>query len=105
MSKDAKLKLYKMLDNIEDETVLNQLMEEVAFYTTKNDIVDELNAKQLEELDKAIEEANKGETILWDEFKREMNEWKKNNRFQTLSQRHATGISIFAQRIFRRHCF
>lgn len=77
MSKDAKLKLYKMLDNIEDETVLNQLMEEVAFYTTKNDIVDELNAKQLEELDKAIEEANKGETILWDEFKREMNEWKK----------------------------
>ena len=77
MSKAVKTKIYKMLENIEDETVLNQLMEDVAFYTSKNDIVDELNAEQLKELNKAIEEADNKETISLDEFKREMNEWRK----------------------------
>jgi len=77
MSKAVKTKIYKMLEDIEDETVLNQLMEDVAFYTSKKDIIDELNAEQLKELDKAIEEADNKETISWDEFKKEMNEWRK----------------------------
>lgn len=52
-------------------------MEDVAFYATKKDIVDELNADQLKELDKAIEEADNKETVSWDDFKKEMNEWRK----------------------------
>ena len=48
-------------------------------FTIKKDIVDELNAKQLEELDKAIKEADNGETISWDEFKKDMEEWRKNS--------------------------
>ncbi len=39
--------------------------------------MDELNAKQLKELDKAIEEADDKETISWNDFKKEMNEWRK----------------------------
>jgi len=66
-----------MLEGIEDETVLNQVMEDVAFYATKKDIVDELSPNQLKELDKAIEEADNKETIPWDDFKKEMNEWRK----------------------------
>lgn len=66
-----------MLEGIEDETVLNQVMEDVAFYATKKDIVDELSPDQLTELDKAIEEADKNEIIPWDDFKKEMNEWRK----------------------------
>ncbi|MBP8114946.1 MAG: hypothetical protein KAY50_06280 [Chitinophagaceae bacterium] len=77
MSKEVKTKIYQLLDNIEDEAVLNQLMEEVTFYSTKKDITDELTPAQLQELDQAIEEADKKETIPWNDFKKEMNEWRK----------------------------
>ena len=77
MSKEVKTKIYKMLEGIEDESVLNQGMEDVAFYATKKDIVDELSTNQLKELDKAIAEADNKETIIWDDFKKEMNEWRK----------------------------
>jgi hypothetical protein len=77
MSKAVKSKIYQMLESIEDETVLNQVMEDVAFYASKKDIVDELDAGQLKELDKAIKEADNKETIDWSDFKKEMNEWRK----------------------------
>jgi hypothetical protein len=77
MSKVIKTKIYQLLEDIEDEAVLNQLMEDVAFYAKKKDVIDELNAGQLKELDKAITEADKNETISWDQFKKEMKEWKK----------------------------
>jgi hypothetical protein len=77
MSKAVKTKIYQLLDGIEDEAVLNQVMEDVAFYATKKDIVDQLASDQLKELDKAIEEADNKETILWGDFKKEMKEWKK----------------------------
>ena len=63
-----------MPEGIEDESVLNQVMEEVAFYATKKDVVDELNTEQLNELDRVIAEADNKETITWDDFKKEMNE-------------------------------
>jgi len=77
MSKAVKTKIYQLLDGIEDEVVLNQVMEDVAFYATKKDIVDQLSPGQLKELDKAIEEADNKETISWGDFKKEMKEWKK----------------------------
>lgn len=52
-------------------------MEDVAFYVTKKDIVDQLSPGQLKELDKVIEEADNKETISRDDFKKEMKEWKK----------------------------
>jgi hypothetical protein len=77
MSKAVKTKIYQLLEGIEDDAVLNQVMEDVAFYAAKKDIVDELNPDQLKELDKAIKEADNKETISWDDFKKEMKEWKK----------------------------
>ena len=76
MSKIVKTKIYQLLESIEDEGVLNQVMEEVAFYGAKKDTVDELNGSELKELDKAIEEADNKETISWHDFKKEMKEWK-----------------------------
>ncbi|CAN5512882.1 hypothetical protein BH10BAC2_BH10BAC2_41400 [soil metagenome] len=38
------------------------VMEDVAFYATNKDIIDELNEEQLKELEEAILEANKNET-------------------------------------------
>lgn len=77
MSKAVKTKIYQLLETIEDEAVLNQVMEDVAFYAAKKDAVDELTVTQLKELDKAIEEADNKETITWGDFKKEMKEWKK----------------------------
>ena len=79
MSKAEKSKrIVELLECIEDEVVLTQVMEDVAFYASKKDIADELNAEQLNDLDKAIEEANNNETISWNAFKSEMTEpsWK-----------------------------
>ena len=76
MSKIVKTKIYQLPESIEDETVLNQVMEEGNFYATKKDIVDEITPDQLKELDKAIEEAGNKETISWNDFKKEMKEWK-----------------------------
>jgi hypothetical protein len=77
MSKEIKSRIHKLLDSIEDESVLNQLMEDVAFYASKKDITDNLAPDQLKELDTAIAEADNKETIPWDDFKKEMNEWRK----------------------------
>ena len=77
MDNAIKSKIYQMLEGIEDEVMLNQVMEDVAFYTSKKDIIDNLTGAQLSELDNAIEEADKKETINWDDFKKEMNGWKK----------------------------
>jgi CRISPR/Cas system CMR-associated protein Cmr5 small subunit len=74
MSKAIKSKIYQMLEGIEDVIVLNQVMEDVAFYASKKDIIDELSPEQINELDKSIEEAKNKETISWDDFKREINE-------------------------------
>ena len=77
MSKAEKSKrIVELLECIEDEVVLTQVMEDVAFYASKKDIVDELDANQLNDLDKAIEEANNNETISWNAFKNEMTEWR-----------------------------
>lgn len=77
MSNPLKQKIYQLLENIEDETILNQLMEDVVFYTSGQDVINSLSPKQLKELDEAISEADNGETIPWEDFKKEMNEWKK----------------------------
>jgi len=77
MSKEVKTKIYQMLEGIEDEVVLNQVMEEVSFYASNKDIIDNLHTEQVIELDKAIEEADSKETITWEDFKNEMNEWRK----------------------------
>jgi len=77
MSKEVKSKIYRLIDSIEDENILQMVMEDVVYYASNKDITDELNEEQLKELDEAISEADNNETIDWDDFKKEMNEWKK----------------------------
>lgn len=77
MGKQVKSKIYQLLDTIEDETVLNQVMEDIAFYASKKDILDTLTPAQARELDNALKEASNKETITLNEFKKEMNEWRK----------------------------
>lgn len=77
MADSVKEKIYKLLDSIQDEQTLVQVMEDVAFYSSKEDVVDQLNKKQLNELSEAIQEADRNEVITLGDFKTELDEWKK----------------------------
>lgn len=46
-------------------------------YASNKEITDELSEGQLKELDEAISETDNNETTDRDDFKKEMNEWKK----------------------------
>lgn len=77
MSNDVKSKIYQLVESIEDENILQMVMEDVAYYASNKDVADELTKDQLKELDEAISEADKNEITDWNDFKKEMNEWKK----------------------------
>lgn len=78
---ELKQKLYKLIDSIEDEHVLNVLNEDIVPYVIENrtkekDEEDDLTEEQLKELDEAIQEIERGETISWEELKKEMAAWR-----------------------------
>lgn len=77
MSDLVKSKIYELIDSIKDEATLTQVMEDVTFYASKGDIIDQLTPDQIKELDAAIAEVESGQTITWEDFKKEMNEWSK----------------------------
>jgi len=77
MAKDIKFKIIKILDGIEEENVLMQVMEDVAFYAAEKDVIDDLSASQLKNLDDAINQANNKDVIYWSDFKNEINEWRR----------------------------
>ena len=72
MSKEVKSKIYQLVNTIEDENVLQMIMEDVAYYVSNRDIVDELNTEQQKELNEAISEADNNETVDWEDFKKEI---------------------------------
>jgi len=75
MAEDIKFKIIKTLDTIDDENILIQVMEDVAFYASEKDIIDDLSVSQLKDLDEAINQANNKDVIEWNSFKNEINEW------------------------------
>ena len=77
MNNELKSKIYRLVDSIEDENVLQMIMEEIAYYADHKDITDELNDEQLKEINKAILEADDDEPIDWEDFKKQMTEWEK----------------------------
>jgi hypothetical protein len=77
MAEDIKFKIIKTLDTINDENILIQVMEDVAFYASTKDVIDDLSASQLKDLDEAINQANNNDVIDWNDFKNEINEWRR----------------------------
>jgi hypothetical protein len=79
---ELKEKLYKLIDSIEDEHVLNMLNEDVMPYVIENrtkeldEAESNLTEEQLNELDEAIAEVDKGDTITYEEFKKNMEAWR-----------------------------
>ena len=77
MTEDIKSKIYRLLDSIEDENILQMVAEDITYYAAGKDIMDDLDADQQQELNEAIREADNKDTIDWNDFVKEMNEWKK----------------------------
>lgn len=84
---ELKKKLHELIDSIDDEHVLNVLNEAVVPYVIENrtkeadedEEDDDLTEEQLKELDDAIAEVDRGETISFEsfeEFKKNMEEWR-----------------------------
>ena len=59
-------------------------VQDVACYASNKNITDELSKEQLKELDEAISEADSNDTIDWNDFKKEINEWKKDRCIQVI---------------------
>jgi predicted transcriptional regulator len=78
--KQMKEELHQLIDSIDDEQVLHMLNDEVVPYVLQNGLQEEseeeLTPAQLKELDEAIEEAERGETISYEEFKESMDRWR-----------------------------
>ena len=79
---ELKKKLHELIDSIEDEHILSVLNEDIVPYVIENrskeadDVEDGLTEEQLKELDEAIAEVDRGETISFEEFKKNMEEWR-----------------------------
>ncbi len=93
MKSKSKLKeqLHTLIDGIDDEYVLTVLNEDIMPYvinnrTKKLDEEEELTPEQEKELEEAIREADRGETITYDEFKEQMNRWRTKLKSTRLSK-------------------
>lgn len=72
-----KAKIYKQVEQIEDETVLHMLEEAAVAYSSssKKDIIDDLTPEQQLRLKESIQQAKDGKTINNDEVKQKAKEW------------------------------
>lgn len=76
MRQNVKEKIYEMLEKIEDEQTLLQVKDDVEFYTSSTQSF-QLTTQQVQDLEKAIAEADNDEIISMQDFKTEISEWKK----------------------------
>ncbi len=79
-SKEIKKEIHEYIDRIDDEETLWTLHEDVAEYLKKetpveNEEEDYLTNEQEKQLDEAIKQADKGEVMDFDEFKRRVSSW------------------------------
>lgn len=82
-SKDElKAELHKKIDSIDDEHTLHLLNDDIVPYAIENrtkendEEDDDLTAGEEAELDEAIRQADKGETVSWEEFLNATQQWR-----------------------------
>ncbi len=80
MSKEElKKELHSLIDNIEDEELLNIVKEDIVAYQTEVqkdfDDLSYLTPEEIKELEEYANEDPEKDSISFDEFKKQMNEW------------------------------
>jgi len=79
-SEQLKKELHEYIDSIDDEETLWMVREEIVEYIKKENLLEEddnndLTEEQNKRLNEAIRQANAGEVMDLDEFKRRMSLW------------------------------
>lgn len=74
---ELKKQLHNYIDLIDDEETLHMLNDAMAAYATEVDTNDELTPEQLQDLDRSLEEADRGEFISHEEVMKMSREWLK----------------------------
>jgi hypothetical protein len=70
-----------LIDSIDDEHTLSVLNEDIMPYVIENrtqeadEAEDDLTEEQVQQLEKAIKEADEGKTMSYEEFKKRMSRW------------------------------
>jgi hypothetical protein len=78
---ELKKKLHELIDSIDDEHTLSVLNEDIVPYVIENrtkeadEAEDDLTEEQVQQLEKAIKEADEGKTMSYEEFKKRMSRW------------------------------
>ena len=77
MSKDEiKQKIYRLIDEMEDETVLLMLYEDAVEYKSSSDVADDdLTDVQWAAIESAREQIKKGEYHTYEEVKEHFSKW------------------------------
>jgi ClpP class serine protease len=76
---ELKKELHLLIDNMEDEELLNMVKEDIVAYQTESkkdfDDLSDLTPEERKELEELATEDPDKDTITYEEFKKEMNEW------------------------------
>ena len=95
-SEEIKKALHEYIDNIDDEETLWMVHEDVVEYLKKNvEEEDGLTEDQEMQLEEAIRQADAGETMSLDEFKKKMSTWHSKD----LTEEEISEIKIGLQQI------
>ncbi len=78
MANNTSLKeeIVKLLDSVEDESVLYMLKENVAFYATAKDATDTLTEEQYKELELLANEPDDKDVVSLEEFQKSTSKWR-----------------------------
>ena len=78
MSKEEiKQKMHKLIDELEDETVLQMLYEDAVEYKTSSTVANkELTDEQWAEIDEGLKQIENGETFTQQEVMQHIKEWR-----------------------------
>jgi|GEM_PF-1604477 len=71
-----KEEIVKLLDTVEDESVLYLLKEDIAFYATAKDVTDSLTEAQYKELELLANEPEDKEVATLEEFQKQTSKWR-----------------------------
>ena len=75
---DIKSKLHHLIDVAEDETALEAALQ--VLENPQPDVLDDLSPADLAKLDLALEQARRGEGILWSDYKKKLDLWLAERR-------------------------
>ncbi len=74
--KEIKEKIYKLIEEIEDEDALQMIYEDAVEYTTRDEKEEELTDEQWASIQKGLKQIEDGEVISHEEVMEHLKKWR-----------------------------